>query len=735
MKKSIFSKILALTLCLILALSSFTVNVFALNEDADLDMGDDVIITTIKDVYVSASGNDSNAGSESAPFATLAKATKRVSDGGTIHISGSYTVKSGDAWTSDRPNATVTVTGGTLNLSSDFIIGSNVTFTNITISGSKNLYANGKNVIFGSGATASAVTVYGGNNTGETLKSTNITLNGGTLGTAFGGNSVAGSINQVNLTINSGSVANVIGGSNAANLTGNVIVTLNGGTVSSSIFGGCYNEYKTTTSSSFMNYKHTYSWNSGCSVSGNVNVIIGDNVTLSIDSTTNEAIFAHSRHKTLSSSENSSIIFLSESKYSSTQSILGANDTYTASGWRESSLKAGLSHEMGKTVADSADKVHVHSITANDTADVITEGCTLKAPTSGASACETNTVTLTLNNASLKYTGEEITPMVAVAKNDLLLGEPVITYSNNVNPGTATATMTYGGKSVSQTFTIEKQNAKAPTALVAVPESISGKADGEIYGLTTEMEFSTNGTNYTAVTDTALKFAAGTYYVRYKETETTFASVATKVVIDEGRLLTVTFLVDELEEGYFEVTYGSSISEPPFIPRKNGYDKVEPYWDVADLSYITTDLIVNAVYTINTYTVKFVVDGEVISEQTVNYGASAVAPEIPAKEGYTETAPYWDTALTNVKSDLTITAVYTKDLPKITPADTDNDGKVNLNDLITLAQYVAGWQNTDAYIYALDINGDGVINLTDVNTLAQYLAGWNVTISTAPYMG
>ena len=56
-------------------------------------------------------------------------------------------------------------------------------------------------------------------------------------------------------------------------------------------------------------------------------------------------------------------------------------------------------------------------------------------------------------------------------------------------------------------------------------------------------------------------------------------------------------------------------------------------------------------------------------------------------------------------------------------------------DLITLARYVAGWQNADAYVPALDINGDKAINLTDVTTLARYLAGWNETISQEPYLG
>lgn len=44
-RKSIFSKILSLIICLFLVFSTFSANVFALNEDADLDMNDDIIIS------------------------------------------------------------------------------------------------------------------------------------------------------------------------------------------------------------------------------------------------------------------------------------------------------------------------------------------------------------------------------------------------------------------------------------------------------------------------------------------------------------------------------------------------------------------------------------------------------------------------------------------------------------------------------------------------------------------
>ena len=61
------------------------------------------------------------------------------------------------------------------------------------------------------------------------------------------------------------------------------------------------------------------------------------------------------------------------------------------------------------------------------------------------------------------------------------------------------------------------------------------------------------------------------------------------------------------------------------------------------------------------------------------------------------------------------------------PGDVNDDGKVNVKDLIRLQQYIAGW-NVTVRSDAIDINGDGKINVKDLIRLQQYIAGWNVVI-------
>ena len=89
--------------------------------------------------------------------------------------------------------------------------------------------------------------------------------------------------------------------------------------------------------------------------------------------------------------------------------------------------------------------------------------------------------------------------------------------------------------------------------------------------------------------------------------------------------------------------------------------------DNAQHTVTVTDIFGNtADYTINvykTYTVTFIADGKTVAQKTVRSGEALTdIPEIPTKDGYTETTPYWDVNdFSSIKSDLTVNAVYTVD--------------------------------------------------------------------------
>lgn len=81
----------------------------------------------------------------------------------------------------------------------------------------------------------------------------------------------------------------------------------------------------------------------------------------------------------------------------------------------------------------------------------------------------------------------------------------------------------------------------APVTLSSVAETMLGKADGKITGLTTEMEYSTSGNGpFTKVTDVNRNFAAGTYYVRYAEKQNYDASDVVSVIVPKGPAVQIT---------------------------------------------------------------------------------------------------------------------------------------------------------------------------------------------------
>ncbi len=63
----------------------------------------------------------------------------------------------------------------------------------------------------------------------------------------------------------------------------------------------------------------------------------------------------------------------------------------------------------------------------------------------------------------------------------------------------------------------------------------------------------------------------------------------------------------------------------------------------------------------------------------------------------------------------------------------DENGDVTLDDVVALAQIVAGWKDVQHSKPHLDINGDLTVSLDDVVLLAQYVAGWDVELSEIAY--
>lgn len=118
---------------------------------------------------------------------------------------------------------------------------------------------------------------------------------------------------------------------------------------------------------------------------------------------------------------------------------------------------------------------------------------------------------------------------------------------------------------------------------------------------------------------------------------------------------TVTFMDGKTVLKTEKVQHGSAVTAPE-VPKKDG--KTFSKWD-KDFKNITSDLTINAVYDVDTFTVTFKDGKKVLSTQTVEYEAAATAPDtdrLSPPEGMHFAK--WDKDFSKVTEDIEVSAVY-----------------------------------------------------------------------------
>lgn len=119
---------------------------------------------------------------------------------------------------------------------------------------------------------------------------------------------------------------------------------------------------------------------------------------------------------------------------------------------------------------------------------------------------------------------------------------------------------------------------------------------------------------------------------------------------------TVTFMDGEkVLETFTNVPHGSAVTAPE-VPKKDG--KTFLKWD-KDFKNITSDLTINAVYDVDTFTVTFKDGEKVLETQTVEYEAAATAPDtarLSPPEG--KHFKKWDKDFSKVTENMVVSAVY-----------------------------------------------------------------------------
>ena len=202
------------------------------------------------DVYFVRDGGSGDGSNASQAGASLADAYTALSDGGTIVVCGPYTINS--VFNSIAHSGKITITSvyngvdyrksnAALIFASSMFLGGETEFSNIVISSAASypvIYAFNKPTVIGNGVECNKVngseqyvSLVGGHNKTQTLKTTTLTINSGTWQRVRGGAGEGGSIKYtVNLEINGGTFIERVSLASISNFSGTIDAIINGGT-------------------------------------------------------------------------------------------------------------------------------------------------------------------------------------------------------------------------------------------------------------------------------------------------------------------------------------------------------------------------------------------------------------------------------------------------------------------------------------------------------------------------
>ena len=131
-----------------------------------------------------------------------------------------------------------------------------------------------------------------------------------------------------------------------------------------------------------------------------------------------------------------------------------------------------------------------------------------------------------------------------------------------------------------------------------------------------------------------------------------------KDVVVEGSFTinsyTLTYKVDGEVVETSSVEYGSAITVLT-EPTKEGH--TFSGWSEVPATMPAKDVVVEGNFTVNSYIVTFMLDGEVFKTVTVEYGALIELPEVPEKEGM-EFSGWQDVPTTMPAQDIVIEGCY-----------------------------------------------------------------------------
>ena len=185
----------------------------------------------------------------------------------------------------------------------------------------------------------------------------------------------------------------------------------------------------------------------------------------------------------------------------------------------------------------------------------------------------------------------------------------------------------------------------------------------------------------------------------------------------------LTFRIDSIVVKQDSVAYGTIIAAPE-VEEREGHTFTG--WTALPETMPAADVEVTGAYAVNSYLLTFRIDGTVVKQDSVAYGAIIVAPEVEEREGHTFTG--W-TAFpeTMPAADVEVTGAYAVNTYKITYI---LDGEVYAEDSVTYGAVIvplqveedetftfSGWSNLPEVMPASDIIVTGTTTPTAIHAL------------------
>ena len=157
-------------------------------------------------------------------------------------------------------------------------------------------------------------------------------------------------------------------------------------------------------------------------------------------------------------------------------------------------------------------------------------------------------------------------------------------------------------------------------------------------------------------------------------------------------------------EEYTAQTYefGAAVSAPEYTVPEG---HTFSGWNIPE-TMPAEDLVIDATCTINVYEVTLIdgLNGDPIAVLYVAHGQDAVLPDAPEHAGYI--FDRWDGDSTNVTENRTITACYWMN------GDVNHDGEITTYDALLIMRYALGLE-TEGNELIMDFNGDGCVDALD----------------------